>query len=112
MDDHNTRLALARLEGRYPKAWNGTEMFLVGRADENAKVEMTRRCGDGEIVRRYHASPLAEQRKQFGPLFGDGGIEVHHAGCGDKGFDSGSASFGAFAATRKGDTNQKLSIDD
>jgi hypothetical protein len=53
----------ARLENRYPKAWHGTEMFLVSRADENAKVEMTRGCGDGEIVGRYHPSPLAEQRE-------------------------------------------------
>jgi hypothetical protein len=106
------RVRSAGLENGYPKAWNGAEMLLIGRADENAKVEVSRCGGDDEIVGRYHAPSLAEQTEELGPSFGDGGIEVHQARRGDKGIDSGSSRLGAFAAARQRDSDQKLSVHD
>ena len=37
-----------RLQRRDSKAWNGAEMFFVGRADEHTKVDMARSRGYGD----------------------------------------------------------------
>lgn len=87
-------------------------MLLVGWADEDAKSEVPRCRRNGKIIGRYHMPRLAQDREQLGPPFGNRGIEVHDSRRADERIDSGPPSRGAFAAARKRDADEELSVDD
>ena len=83
---------------------------LVVGAHQNAEIQVSGSRGNGEVVRRYQASVLAELRKQLGPMLGDGSVEIDDAGDLHERLDPRPSLPGAHAIPRQGHADEELTV--
>jgi hypothetical protein len=67
-------------------------MSLVIRTDKDTKIEVERRCCDGEIVGRNEPALAMQSRKQVRPVPGNLGSELHDRDPRDESVDLGATT--------------------
>jgi len=83
---------------------------LVVGAHQHAEIQESGSRCNREIIRRNQVSALAEQREQFGPVLGDGCVEIDDSGDVHKCLDLRPSFSGALPIPREGHAYEELAV--